>query len=210
MSSYLRILMPPSNLPTSRRSLRKVAFALTLAQLFAVVGGGCAPATVIPKTSESEPYRIGREDVLDVAVWRDPDLSRSIPVRPDGLISLPIVGEVQAAGKTPSELESSIRNRLEPYLKDPKVTVIVREANSSRVFVTGQVQRPGAYPIKGRVSVVQAIALAGGFAEFANSNALVVIREGKGGGRFPVRYNDLVHGSGGNFYLQPGDTVVVP
>lgn len=200
--------MPLSNVTRSRRGQSKVALALAVAIAAQLLG--CAPATVIPKMSESEPYRIGREDILDIAVWRDPDLSKSLPVRPDGLISLPIVGEVQAAGKTPAELESNIRNRLEPYLKDPKVTVIVREAVSSRVFVTGLVQKPGAYPIGGRISVVQAIAMAGGFAEFANKSALVVIREGRNGGRFPVRYDDLVHGTGGNFYLQPGDTVVVP
>ena len=206
MSSYLR------NLMLSSARILSVSWRRGGAVVLALLGcvAGCAHPTVIPKTSENEPYRIGREDVLEIAVWRDPDLSRTVPVRPDGLISLPMVGELQAAGKSPAELENNVRTRLEPYVKEPKVTVIVREANSSRVFVTGEVQKPGAYPMRGRVSVVQAVALAGGFSEFANSNAMMVIREGKGGGRFPVRYRDLVSGDGGNFYLQPGDTVVVP
>ena len=163
-------------------------------------------------TVEDAPYRIGREDVLDIAVWRDPDLSRVLPVRPDGFISLPMAGEIQAEGRTPSELEGMIKQKLLPYVQEPKITVIVREVNSSRVFVTGEVAHPGAYPLRGRVSLLQALALAGGLSEFANSNGIVVIRQGdKGGGRIAAHYGDILSKGGrGDVVLQAGDTIVVP
>jgi polysaccharide export outer membrane protein len=172
---------------------------------------GCAHETKRVAPPADEPYRIGREDVLDVSVWRDPDLSRTVPVRPDGFISLPIVGEVKADGKTPTELEADLREALKPFVQQPKVTVIVREVNSPRVYVTGEVARPGAYPMRGRVNVVQAIALAGGFSDFANQGSIMVIRrDGKG---IPVNYADLVTDDDKertNVWLMPGDTVVVP
>jgi polysaccharide export outer membrane protein len=172
---------------------------------------GCAHETKRVAAPADEPYRIGREDVLDVAVWRDADLSRTVPVRPDGFISLPMVGELKAEGKTPAELEAQIRDALKPYVQQPKVTVIVREVNAPRLFVTGEVARPGAYPLRGRVSVLQAIALAGGFSDFANPGSMMVIRRnGKG---IPVNYADLVTDKDeerADVWLMPGDTVVVP
>jgi len=176
--------------------------------------GGCAHRRVKVDNQE-RPYTIGREDVVDVSVWRDADLSRVIPVRPDGFITLPICGDVQAAGKTPAELADAIRQKLAPYVQEPKVAVIVREVNSARVYVTGEVARPGAYPLRGRVSVLQAIALAGGFSAFANTDGILVIRQGDKGQQIPVRYSDLVAAdrpddAQGDFPLQPGDTVVVP
>jgi polysaccharide biosynthesis/export protein len=180
------------------------------ATVLGLCGFGCAHKTQVPVSQVDAPYRIGREDVLDVAVWRDADLSRTLPVRPDGFISLPMVGELKADGRTPGELEKEIREKLKPFVVEPKVTVIVREVNSSRVFVTGEVSHPGAYPLRGKVSLVQAIALAGGFSDFASSNGIVVIRGGKD--NIPVRYADLVTDRKDRveFYLQPGDTVVVP
>jgi polysaccharide export outer membrane protein len=185
-----------------------------LAALAAVLAAGCAHhgSSQIPVAQADEPYRIGPEDILDVAVWRDPDLSKTLAVRPDGFISLPIVGEVRADGKTPSELAAEIKKRLSPYVQQPNVTVIVREVNSSRVFVTGEVAHPGAFPLKGRVSLLQAIALAGGFSEFANTDGIMVIRPGKDGGKIPVRYDDLIARKDAqrDLYLRAGDTVVVP
>ncbi len=185
-----------------------------------VAGAGCAHRTrTAPAASEPEPYRIGREDVLDVSVWRDPELSRVMPVRPDGFISLPIVGDVAAAGKTPSELASEIRQKLQPIVQEPRVTVLVREVNSARVYVTGEVAHPGAYPLRGRVSVLQAIALAGGFTDFANRDGILVVRKGNQAGQIPVRYSDLVSHEerkagqeqpDPDVDLMPGDTVVVP
>lgn len=165
---------------------------------------------VVPVSTVDEPYRIGREDVLDVAVWRDPDLTRTLPVRPDGFISMPMAGEVKAEGKTPFDLSEDIKAKLKPFIQDPKVSVMVREVNSSRVFVTGEVAHPGAYPLRGRVSLVQAIALAGGFSDFASKDRILVIRQGSG--EIPVRYSDMVEKkeSRRDLYLKPGDTVVVP
>ncbi|NNB87180.1 sugar ABC transporter substrate-binding protein [Corallococcus exiguus] len=171
---------------------------------------GCAHQQTLKVDNADQPYRIGREDVLDVSVWRDQELSRTVPVRPDGFISIPMVGEIQAAGKTPTELAEALSSGLTPYVQEPRVTVIVREVNSSRVFVTGEVAHPGAYPLRGRVSLLQAIALAGGFTDFANSDGIVVIRTDGKGGQIPVRYSDLVSPDGESVILRPGDTVVVP
>ncbi|MDY7230747.1 polysaccharide biosynthesis/export family protein [Hyalangium rubrum] len=187
----------------------------TRARFWAVVGvlllAGCAHKPVAKVDNSDQPYRIGREDVLDVAVWRDGDLSRTLPVRPDGYISMPMTGDVLAAGKTPTELAEEIKERLKPYVQEPRVTVIVREVNSTRIFVTGEVTNPGAYPLRGRVSLVQAIALAGGFTDFANANRIVVIRNDGNGGQIPVRYSDLISPDGGqDVVLRPGDTIVVP
>ncbi|MFP2904398.1 polysaccharide biosynthesis/export family protein [Pyxidicoccus sp. 3LFB2] len=176
-----------------------------------VLLSGCAHQPQVKVDNSEQPYRIGREDVLDVAVWRDPELSRTLPVRPDGFISMPMVGEVQAAGKTPTELAEALKQSFRPYVQEPRVTVIVREVNSSRVFVTGEVANPGAYPLRGRVSLLQAIALAGGFTDFANSDGIVVIRTDANGGQIPVRYSDLISPDGGQeLILRPGDTIVVP
>lgn len=174
--------------------------------------GGCAHKAKTPIDNSEQPFHIGREDVLDIAVWRDPDLSRVVPVRPDGFISMPIIGDVKAAGMTPEQLAVDLKEKLKPYVQDPKITVIVREVNSSRVFVTGEVAHPGAYPLRGRVSVLQAVALAGGFTDFANSDGIVVIRQGEKGGQIPVRYSELISDTEGtvDVFLRPGDTVVVP
>lgn len=193
--------------------MKKVLWAVAAA---AVVFSGCANSRRVKVESTEElPYRVGREDVLDVSVWRDGDLSRTVPVRPDGFISLPMVGELKAEGQTPQELEKQIRERLSPYVQDPKVTVIVREVNSRRIYVTGEVARPGMYPLRGRVSVVQAIALAGGFSDFANQDGIVVLRNEQSGKQIPVRYSELLSSGEGDdvmrdFALLPGDTVVVP
>jgi polysaccharide biosynthesis/export protein len=195
-----------------------MGMALAMALL---AGAGCAHRTrTAPVAAEPEPYRIGREDVLDVSVWRDPELSRVMPVRPDGFISLPMVGDVAAAGKTPAELAAEIRQRLQPIVQEPRVTVLVREVNSARVYVTGEVAHPGAYPLRGRVSVLQAIALAGGFTDFANRDGILVVRKGNQAGQIPVRYRDLVSHEeqqktgreqiDPDVDLMPGDTVVVP
>ncbi len=173
--------------------------------------GGCAGQKKNIQPPADEPYRIGLEDVVDVAVWRDADLSRVVPVRPDGFISLPMVGEVRAAGKTPKELELEVATALKQYVQEPRVTVIVQEVNSPRVFVTGEVTRPGMYPMRGHVSVLQAIALAGGFSDFADKrNIRVIRRDGKSA---VISYADLVTDDDEKrsaVWLAPGDTVVVP
>jgi polysaccharide biosynthesis/export protein len=194
------------------KSLRAVAI---LAAAMALSGCGHMKSKVPASTNDEGPFRIGKEDVLDISVWRDPDLSRTAAVRPDGMITLPIAGELKAAGKTPVELAKDIKEKLSPYVQDPKVSVIVREVNSPRVFVTGEVARPGSYPVRGSMSVLQAIALAGGFTDFANGDGIVVIRQGNEGGQIPVRYSDLISAGEDTqdvraFSLRAGDTIVVP
>jgi polysaccharide export outer membrane protein len=207
----------------------------TSARWWVVLGllllSGCAHRAPARVDNSDQPYRIGREDVLDVAVWRDADLSRTLPVRPDGFISLPMVGEVKAEGRTPNELAEEIRKALKPYVQEPRVTVIVREVNSSRVFITGEVAHPGAYPLRGRVSILQAIALAGGFTDFADRDAIVVLRRAQGAGAkgsvaegsgsggsgsegdyISVSYSELVDEPEKYepLILRPGDTIIVP
>lgn len=194
--------------------MKKALWAVAAAMV--VLTTGCAHGRRVKvEATEELPYRVGKEDVLDVSVWRDGDLSRTVPVRPDGFISLPMVGELKAEGHTPQELEKQIKERLTAYVQDPKVTVIVREVNSRRIYVTGEVARPGMYPLRGQVSVIQAIALAGGFSDFANTDGIVIIRNAENGKQIPVRYSDLVSAEDGedvmrDFPLLPGDTVVVP
>lgn len=194
--------------------MKKLALGVAV---MAAVLVGCAHKEKTLPALKDEPYRIGREDVLDIAVWRDADLSRQVPVRPDGNISLPMIGDVSAEGKTTAQLAEDIKQKLTPFIQDPKVSVIVHEVNASRIFVTGEVAHPGAYPLRGRVSVVQAVALAGGFTPFADYDSIVVIRQGKDAGKYPVRYSDLIEMDDSEdgkkkpeAYLQPGDTIVVP
>ncbi len=174
---------------------------------------GCAHQTKRVAAVPDEPYRLGVEDVVDVSVWRDETLSRTVPVRPDGVISLPMVGELRAAGKTTKELEAEIQEALRAFIQEPRVTVIVREVNSARIYVTGEVTRPGAFPLRGRLSVLQAIALAGGFSDFADRGAIVVLRGNNQREAIPVDYHELIHPDSEerlDFFLMPGDTVVVP
>src|SRR6185436_16056152 len=197
---------------------RRAGMAVAVAM--ALLATGCAHrARTAPQAADPEPYKIGREDVLDISVWRDPELSRVMPVRPDGYVSLPIIGDVAAAGKTPTELAAEIKTKLTPYVQEPRVTVSVREVNSARVYVTGEVAHPGAYPLRGRISVLQAIALAGGFTDFADRDGMMVLRKGQQAGQIPVRYSDLVSDEQRSSQkeqldpdvdLMPGDTVVVP
>lgn len=186
-------------------------FGLGLAAVLLTLGACAHKAQTLPKVGD-EPFRIGKEDLLDVTVWRDPDLTRAVVVRPDGFISMPLVGEVKAEGRTPVELAADLKSGLQPYVQEPRVTVVVREVRSARIYVTGEVARPGGYPIAGPISVLQAVALAGGFSDFADREAMLVIRPGQRGGRFPVRYSQLLSADPHNreALLLPGDTVVVP
>lgn len=161
---------------------------------------------------EAGEYRIGREDVLEVVVWHEPELTRVVPVRPDGRISLPLAGEVEAAGKTPAELQAGLAKALGPYIQDAAVAVLVREINGTRVFVLGEVTRPGGFPLRGPMTVVQAIALAGGRTEFAGG-AVHWLREKPDGktDRVQLSFDDLVKGeAAGALWLRGGDVLYVP
>jgi polysaccharide export outer membrane protein len=157
-------------------------------------------------------YRIGREDVLEVVVWHEPELTRVVPVRPDGRISLPLVGELEAAGRTPAELQATVSRALDSYVRDTRVAVVVREINGSRVFVLGEVTKPGGFALRGPLSVVQAIALAGGRTEFAKDE-VVWLRQLPAGKteRVSLSFRDLVQGeAAGALWLRPGDVLYVP
>ncbi|HET8541358.1 MAG TPA: polysaccharide biosynthesis/export family protein [Anaeromyxobacter sp.] len=157
-------------------------------------------------------YRIGREDVLEVVVWHEPELTRVVPVRPDGKISLPLAGEVEAAGKTPAELQQGLAKILSPFIRDAAVAVLVREINGPRVFVLGEVTRPGGFPLRGPVSVVQAIALAGGRTEFGGDDVVWLRQKPDGtADRVELSFDDLVKGeAAGALWLRGGDVLYVP
>jgi polysaccharide export outer membrane protein len=159
-------------------------------------------------------FVIGNDDVLAINVWKEPDVSRSIPVRSDGKISLPLVGEVQATGRTPLKLEEEIAARLKNYIAEPEVTVIVQQINSQKFNILGQVNKPGSYVISNSATVLDAIALAGGFRDFAKQKSIYILRQDADGSqtRLPFNYKEVVKGknSGQNIKLQPRDTIVVP
>ena len=171
------------------------------------------PATADGKAHDDS-FIIGADDVLAVNVWKETEISRSVPVRSDGKISLPLVGEVQASGHTPRQLEQEIAKRLQSYISEPEVTVIVQQINSQKFNVLGQVAKPGLYPLTNSPTVLDAIALAGGFRDFAKQKSIYVLRKNSDGGqsRLPFNYKDVVKGKNveQNVKLQPGDTVVVP
>jgi len=159
-------------------------------------------------------FIIGDDDVLAINVWKEPDISRSIPVRSDGKISLPLVGEVVAAGCTPLQLEQEIATRLKSYMTDPEVTVMVQQINSQKYNILGQVGKPGSYPLTATTTIVDAIALAGGFRDFAKKKGIYILRQNAAGGesRINFNYQDFIKGknTNQNITLKPHDTVIVP
>jgi len=159
-------------------------------------------------------YVIGANDVLAINVWKEPDISRSVPVRSDGKISLPLVGELQAGGQTPRQLEQEITKRLQSYISEPEVTVIVTDSKSQKVNILGMVARPGAYLLTSSTTVLDAIAMTGGFKDFAKQKSIYVLRQAPDGTqkRIPFNYKDVIKGKDPeqNIRLQAGDTVVVP
>ena len=165
--------------------------------------------------SRGEPgrYRMGPGDVLDIAVWNNAALSRTVPVRPDGMISLPLLNDVQAAGLTPMEMRVALVEKLVKYTPTPEVSVIVREVQSFRVSAIGEVRKPDRYDLRGRATVLDALAMAGGFAEFAARSRVVILRQnGTTEKRIPFNYNAVVSADGdrANFSLEPGDIILVP
>jgi polysaccharide biosynthesis/export protein len=158
-------------------------------------------------------YVIGPEDVLDINVWKEPDNSRTVPVRPDGKISLPLLNDVMAAGLTPMQLQAAITEGLKKFISEPQVTVIVTAVNSRRVYVLGEVARTGALPMLPNMTVLQALSAAGGLSQFAKQNGIYVLRTENGRQvTFPFNYKDVVRGKRPeqNILLKSGDTIVVP
>jgi polysaccharide export outer membrane protein len=158
-------------------------------------------------------YKIGPQDVLRIDVWKEPDISRTIPVRPDGKVSLPLLNDVQAAGLTAMQLAGSLRDSLSKYLTTPQVTVTVTEINSRRVYITGEVTHAGALPLLPNMTVLQALSSAGGFTQFAKVKNIYVLRTENGKQvKHPFNYKEVVKGNLAeqNITLQPGDVIVVP
>jgi polysaccharide export outer membrane protein len=164
--------------------------------------------------AHDDSYVIGDADVLSINVWKEPDVTRVIPVRSDGKISLPLAGELQASGRTPRQLEQEITKRLSSYISEPEVTVIVQESKSRRINILGMVTRPGSYLLTNSMTVLDAIAMAGGFKDFAKQKDVYVLRKNANGSdsRLPFNYKDVIKGknTNQNVQLEPGDTVVVP
>jgi len=157
-------------------------------------------------------YKIGPEDLLDISVWKNPELSRTVPVRPDGKVSLPLVNDIQASGLTPNALRQMLTERLSEYIPAPEVAVIVREVHSMKVAVVGSVKTPGRYELKSAATVLEMIALAQGFTDFAARDRVVILRQEKGETkRIPFNYRKVAAGDEqANLVVQPGDIIVVP
>ncbi len=180
--------------------------------------GGVPREVLEEAASTSEEFLIGPEDVLEVNVWRNQDLTREVIVRPDGMISMPLIGDVQASGLTSEQLAQGIAERLKQFKESPTVSVHVTQVNSYVVYVMGEVPSPGKLQLQSYATILHAIALSGGFTQFASRNDMQVIRRranGDGAPRevhIPVSYDDLLAGEGepGNFILKSGDIVVVP
>jgi polysaccharide export outer membrane protein len=165
-----------------------------------------------PRAVASPTYVIGADDTLHIDVWKEQNLTVTLPVRPDGMISMPLLNDVQAAGLTPMQLAASISEKLKKYVTDPRVTVVVTQMNSQRFYVTGEVLHTGAMPLLPNMTVLQALA-SSGFTQFANLKGIYLLRMENGRqNKIPINYKALVKGEAvnQNILLKPGDTVVVP
>ena len=174
---------------------------------------GISKGTEKETTSINDEYIIGPADVLEIQVWREPNLSRTIPVRPDGKISLPLLNDVQAAGLSPLELKAKIEKGLAKFLEKPEVLVSVQEIKSKNIYILGKVNTPGQYPLQHGLTVIQALSLAGGFAEWADKKDIVILRHENGKQkRIKFNYKRVSKGKDleKNIVLRPGDTIIVP
>jgi polysaccharide export outer membrane protein len=205
--------------------MRRWLVALSLVPIAASLGGGARAqearvttpafenATAAAASAVDPPagFVIGPEDVLSIVFWRDKEMTTQVTVRPDGKITLPLLDEVQAAGLTPADLRAHLIQESKRYFGNPQVTVVVNEINSRKVFITGQVVKPGPYVIAAPTTVLQLIAMAGGLKDFADSkNIMIVRREGSQTSSLLFNYKDIRKNLRQNIELQPGDTVVVP
>lgn len=172
------------------------------------------PAAVRAETDPPNAYAIGIGDVLDITVWKNPDLSVSVPVRPDGRISVPLLGDVQTAGMTPLALRQTLTEGFKEYVTAPSVSVVIKEINSRKVFVTGEVETPGAYDLQPRTKVMQALAMAGGLTPYAKGRVILLRdnRDGQEDQRIEISIDRIISGKrpADNLLLLPGDTLVVP
>jgi polysaccharide export outer membrane protein len=197
---------------------------LLAAMLAGVTGtlGACSPFDPKPEPSAIAnatysvgDYKIGPEDVLEVIVWRNQDLSKVVTVRPDGKVSLPLIGDVVAVGLTPDQLTREVVSRLKDYKENPNVSVVVQQVNSYGIYVLGEVAHPGKYQLKSYTTVLQAVSMAGGFTPYASKNKMFMLRKIPDKDtevRIPIDYDEIVSGedSTHNAIMIPGDTLVVP
>jgi polysaccharide export outer membrane protein len=160
---------------------------------------------------DNDKYVIGPEDVLDIFVWKEESLTKTVPVRIDGKISIPLLDDVQAAGLTPLQLKEEITKRLSGFVDNPTVTVTVREANSYRVFISGEVKQPGIVRIRSEITLVKLIIMAGGFTEWANKRKISIITNENGKEkRITANYNKIIDGDKPDIVIKPGDTIIIP
>ena len=201
--------MKPTTVETRSRA-RAVPWLVALA---ASTLGACAHDLPAPLASAAVEYRVGRDDVVEVQVWKEPALSAVVPVRPDGRISLPMAGDLIAEGRTTGEIRAEVTSRLAALVPAPSVSVMVREVRAARFYVLGEVAHPGAFPLSGALTVVEAVALAGGATEFARTGHLVLLRRKSGSpkpDRYGVSLDAIVKGLAAPVPLSAGDTIFVP
>jgi polysaccharide biosynthesis/export protein len=202
------------------RAIKFANVIMLLGLVFAPQAGRAQKSEEVPqerRAAESqaqENYVIGPNDVLMINVWKEPDITRSLPVRSDGMISLPLAGDIQAAGRTPKQLQQDIAEKLKAYISAPEVAVIVQEIKSKTFNVLGEVARPGSFVISKSTTVLDAIAMAGGFKDFAKKKSIYILRRTADGKqvKLPFNYPDVMKGKSmdQNIELQPNDTVVIP
>jgi polysaccharide export outer membrane protein len=206
------IASAPGVAPTSRVEETTAPPAATETPSAAAPADAATAAAPARFVEAADAFRIGPEDVLDVQVWKNEELSRVVPVRPDGMISLPLVNDIRASGLTAVELRQAITQRLAEYVPSPEVSVMVREVHSVKVAVIGAVRMPGHYEVKSSATVLELIARAQGLTEFADRGRIVVMRQnGASTTRIPFNYRKVAEGSEqDNFYVRPGDIIVVP
>jgi polysaccharide biosynthesis/export protein len=174
------------------------------------MAGSQAPEPGAQGSATPLDYNIGPADVLQIIVWKEPDLTRDVTVRFDGMVTVPLLGDLPAAGRTPGQLAEALAKGLQRFVDVPRVTVAVSQANSARFFVLGQVQKSGEFPLTGPTTVLQALALAGGFKDFAKTEGIVIVRKTQA--VVPVNYKRIADGKdiAQNISLMPGDTILVP
>ncbi len=192
--------------------MRNFVFVLLLACATAGFAGTDAPQPKSPPTAAAPQYIIGVEDILAVSVWKDQELTRNLPVRPDGYITMPLIGDVMANGRTSAAVRDEITERLLRYMNAPVVTVTVQEIRSRKINVVGEIMKPGAFPLTDSMTVIDAIAMAGGFKEFAKQSKVYILRRTPDGTtkRLPYNYKQAIRGGKEILALQTHDTIVVP
>ena len=171
------------------------------------------PSGTSVSATDDPNYIIGAQDILDINVWKEPELTRVVPVRPDGKISMPLLNDVQAAGLTPMTLAANITASLKKFVSDPQVTIVVTQMNSQRIYILGEVARPGAFPLLPGMTMLEGLSSAGGFTQFANIKKIYLLRKVNGKmEKYPFNYKDVIHGKAPeqNVSLKAGDTIVVP